>query len=235
MMRLLLLLALLAVCPLTAEAASRGNPLSKREQLRYQDVLKTRDGSIWRGRLVERGEVFRIRLEDGNEVAIPQAQVASVTREPHPAHPHQGQWTATASAGIEVAYMLGGELGEGGMRYGPSLHLGLGHNFGGAFEPEVSVIVCPVAEEVGQYSFQVAVGSRYYLQPSRRAKPFTTAQFVLNGTKGDLALRTGPGILVDLSPNVAFGLVQGITLLVQTDTGQVGPGYHALGMLQGRF
>ena len=67
MSMLALLLTLLAP---EAEAAP-GYKLSKRVNLRYQDVIVTNDGTRWCGKIVEKGEVFRIRLEGQSEVAIP--------------------------------------------------------------------------------------------------------------------------------------------------------------------
>jgi hypothetical protein len=216
-----------------AEAAPRGNQLSERAQKRYQDVLTTRDGSRWRGKLVEKGEVFRIRLDDNSEVAVPKHEVVSVTRELHPGYPHKSQWEARVGTGFEVAFAIADE--NGGTQYGPLLEVGLGHNFGGAFEPEIIVAVTPIGPAEGEYTAQIAVGTRYYLQPLRKAKPFSTTHLVLWGDHADLGLRTGGGFLLDLTPNVGLGVSQGVTLLTQTDPDLIGLGYHALVQAQGRF
>lgn len=227
--RLFAALALLAF-PLAADAAPKGNQLSRRTQLRYQDVLTTRDGSRWRGKVIERGEVYRIRLEDNSEVAVPKADVVSVTRELHPGHPHDGQWQVHGQLGFEVNFQTGENFGA---HYGPLLEVGLGRNFGGALEPEVSFTISPMAPE-GEYTGQVAIGTRYYLQSDDRAKPYAGTHVVVAGTRGDLGLRTGGGVLLDLSPNIGLGLNQGVTLMTQAD-GSAGIGYHVGFLAQARF
>lgn len=230
-----LLMLLLTVLPAVAHAQPRGNQLSSRTQLRYQDVLTTRDGSRWRGKIVERGDVFRIRLEDNSEVAVPKAEVASITRELHPGYPHKGQWSARGSAGFEVAFATGENAG---VQYGPLLELGLGRNLGGPFEPEAVVILTPIGPREGFYTPQFAAGFRYYLQAYERAKPYAATQLVLWGFAEDLGLRSGGGVQLDLSPNVGLGVSQGITLMTQgTSEGgvAVAVGYHVALQAQGRF
>jgi hypothetical protein len=240
LLALLLLVVPGTLLPGDAWATPLGNQLSKRAQLRYQDVLTTRDGSRWRGKIVERGDVFRIRLEDNSEVAVPKEQVASVTRELHPGFPHSGQWDARAAAGFEVGIMAATQ--NGGTQFGPLVELGLGRNFGGAFEPELEIVLSPLGSGAYPTNPQVAVGSRYYLQPYKRAKPFTTTQFVVTGWHNDLGLRAGGGFLFDLSPNIGVGISQGVTLIIQDDDVQsdegyqgAGAGYHGLIQVQGRF
>jgi hypothetical protein len=228
-----LLTTLLLLAPFEAEAAPMGNRLSEREQLRYQDVVTTRDGTRWRGKIIERGDVFRIRLDDTSEVAVAKEQVASITRELHPGYPHSGQWSARCGLGFEIAFAASGE--NGGTQYGPMLELGFGRNLGGSLEPEIVVALAPIGPEDGSYTPQIAVGARYYLQPLRRAKPYTSTQIVAYGTRGDLGLRTGPGIVFDLSPNLGLGVSQGVTLLSQTRPEAAAVGYHAAAQVQGRF
>lgn len=228
----LLAFALQSFVP-TTEAAPFGNQLSKRTQLRYQDVLVTKDGSRWRGKLVERGDVYRIRLDDNSEVAVPKEQVASITRELHPGYPHTGQWQARAGLGFEIAFAASGE--NAGTQYGPLVEVGFGRNFGGPFEPEVVIALAPLGPEDGSVTPEIAVGARYYLQPLRRAKPYTSTQIVVAGARGDLGLRTGPGIVFDLTPNVGLGVSQGVTLMSQTDPEAAAVGYHGCMQVQGRF
>ena len=213
--------------------ATEGNRLSKRAELRYEDVLTTRDGSRWRGKLIEKGEVYRIRLDEGSEVAIPQAQVVSVTRELHPGYPHIGQWAIRLSPGIEGAFVAATQ--DAGTRYGPYAELAITRNLGGPFEPELVLIVSPIGPEDGGVNLQLAAGARFYLQPNRRAKPFTNTQLVFYGTRKDVGLRTGPGFVFDVTPWLGIGIQQGVTLLTQTDPDAVGIGYHATGSVQGRF
>lgn len=213
-------------------AGAEGNRLSRRAQLRYEDVLTTRDGARWRGRVIERGEVYRIVLADKSEVAVPQAQVVSVTRELVPSHPHTGQWTSRAALGGEAAITTGQNAGA---QYGALAELAFGRNLGGAFEPEAVVILSPLGPEDGGYSWQVGVGIRYYLSTNARAKPFTNTQLVLYGDHADLGLRTGPGLTYDLGPNLALGFSQGVTLMTQADPDMSGVGYHVLVNGHGRF
>ncbi|MFZ5476024.1 MAG: hypothetical protein ACOZNI_04555 [Myxococcota bacterium] len=233
LVRLSALLLAVALAAPPAQAAPRGNQLSKRAQLRYQDVLTTRDGSRWRGKLVEKGDVYRIRLADQSEVAVPKAEVASVTRELDPAHPHRGQWVTRASAGFEAAVAIG--EGDGGFRIGPYTEVALGLNVGGALEPEVIVAVSPIGPAAGSYTPQLAVGARYYGNTSRPTKPFSTTQLVVFGSHADLGLRIGGGALLDVSPNFGLGVSQGVTLLTQTDPDTTALGYHAQVQAQGRF
>jgi hypothetical protein len=211
-----------------------GNRLSKRAQLRYQDVLTLQTGTKWRGRVVARGEEYHILLGDGSEVVVQQGEVVSLTRELHPGLVHTGQVGLRASAGGEVAYAISETLP--GLRYGPIVELGVTYNFRGPFEPELVVAISPVAAEPGAYAWQLALGARYYLNTERKAKPFTYTQVVLYGAYEDLALRTGPGLLLDLGPNVGLGFSQGVTLLSQrVPDDAFGVGYHVLLTAQGRF
>jgi hypothetical protein len=232
MLAFLTALALFVATP-DAHAAPLGNQLTKRAQLRYQDVVTTRDGTRWRGRILERGDVYRVRLDDNSEVAVPKEQVASVTRELHPGYPHTGQWEARAGLGFEIAFAASGE--NAGTQYGPMLEIGFGRNFGGPFEPEVLVALSPLGPEDGSITPQLALGARYYLQPLRRAKPYTSTQIVVIGTRGDLGLRTGPGIVFDITPNIGVGVSQGVTLMTQTDPEAAAVGYHGSLQVQGRF
>lgn len=216
-----------------AGAVRGGNRLSKRAQRRYEDVLTTRGGSRWRGKIVERGEVYVIRLDDGSEVAVPQADVASVTRELMPGHPHTALFGVRAALGGEVAIVASDT--NAGTQYGPMAEFALTRNFRGPFEPELKIIASPLGPEDGKYSFQVAIGTRYYLVYNRRAKPFTYTDLVVWGQHGDLGLRTGPGFMFDFSPNVGFAVSQGVTLMSQADPKATGVGYHVLMSLQGRF
>jgi hypothetical protein len=230
---LVVLLGTLFAAPTSARAAAPGQ-LGKRESQLYQDVLTTRDGSVWRGRLIERGEVYRMRLDDGSEVVVPQAQVATISRELHPGFPHRSQVEATANIGFEVAYMLGGNL-NGGLKRGPMAQLGLALPIKATLSPEVAVTLTPISEREGVYATELVVGTRYYIQSTRRSKPYAFTQFVVAGTEGDLGLRTGTGLLYDLSPYFGIGVSQGVTVLVQTKTGLVGPGFSMSGVAQGRF
>jgi hypothetical protein len=224
--------AIVCVTPV-AHAAPRGGQLSRRAQLRYQDVLTTRDGSRWRGKLIEKGEVYRIRLDDDSEVAVPKAEVASVSRELDPSHPHTGQWVGRAAAGFEAAVAIG-EF-NGGLQYGAMTELALGLNVGGALEPEVILGLSPISPDKGGYTPQLAVGARYYGNTARKAKPFSYTQLVVYGAHADLGLRIGGGVQLDLSPNVGIGISQGVTLMTQTNPDLTALGYHALLQGQGRF
>lgn len=229
------LLALLAAAlPEPAHAAPpRGNVLSKRTQLRYQDVLTTRGGTRWRGKIVERGDVFRIKLEDNSEVAVPKEEVASITRELHPGLPHKGQWDARGAVGFEVAFATGERAG---VQYGPMVELGLGRNLGGPFEPEAVLILSPIGPTEGSYTPQAGLGFRYYLQAFDRAKPYAATQLVLWGTQADLGLRSGGGVQLDLTPNVGIGVSQGVTLMTQArPSTSAAVGYHVAFQAQGRF
>lgn len=230
-----LLLATLLATPARAEPP-RGNQLSARTQLRYQDVLTTRAGSKWRGKILERGEVFRIRLDDNSEVVVEKADVASVTRELHPGYPHTGQWTARLAVGAEVAFITATQ--NAGLQTGPYLEVALGRNFGGGLEPEIVFALTPIGPTEGVYTPEIGVGARYYLQPYKRAKPFTETQIIVYGGEGDLGLRTGPGFLLDVTPNFSLGASQGVTLMTQENAeGEVGAGigYHVKFHTQGRF
>lgn len=229
---LILVVLALAVFAPRADAAA-GNQLSKRTQLRYEDVLTTRDGSRWRGKIIQKGDLYRIRLEDKSEVAVPKQQVMSVTRELQTGYPHSGQWGVTVNAGIEIAIVSADS--NAGAQFGPIIETTFTHNFGGAFEPEISVIECPLGPSDGGVNFQLAAGIRYYLAPKSKAKPFTSTQVILYGSHADLGLRTGPGMLYDVSPNLGIGFVQGVTLISQANPSAIGVGYHAMVSAQGRF
>lgn len=230
-----LLLAALTTQPAHA-APQAGNQLSKRTQLRYQDVLTTRSGSRWYGKIIERGEVYRIKLEDNSEVAVPKEEVASLTRELHPGYPHKGQWVARLSPGAEVAFATGST--NAGLTTGPYVEMSFGRNFGGGFEPEIVIVASPIAPEQGSITPEIGIGARYYLQPYKRAKPFTSTQVILYGQHGDLGLRTGPGFLLDISPGFGLGISQGVTLMTQVgedDEVRAAIGYHFTIQGQGRF
>ncbi len=232
-----LCLGTLALSPSPAHA-SQGNRLSKRTQLRYEDVLTTRDGSRWRGKLIQKGDLYRIRLMDNSEVAVPKEQVMSITRELQPGYPHTGQWAVTVNGGLEVAIVSADS--NAGAQVGPIVETTFTHDFGGAFEPELTVIQCPVGPVDGGLNLEVAGGVRYYLSPKTRAKPFTSTQVVFYGSSGDLGLRTGPGMVYDVTPNLGIGFVQGVTLISQKIVGPnaykaAGVGYHAMASLQLRF
>jgi hypothetical protein len=219
-----------------SDSAPRGgNRLSKRAQLRYQDVLTTRSGSRWRGKLIERGDTFRIRLEDNSEVAVPKAEVVSVTRELHPGFLHKGQWITRASVGAEIAFATGES--NAGIQSGPYVELAFGHNFGGAFEPEINVVLAPIGPDDASMVPEIGVSARYYLRPREKAKPFTATQIIFYGSQGDLGLRTGPGFVLDVSPNFGLGVSQGVTLMTQSVDGEasVAIGYHVSLEAQARF
>ena len=225
-----------------ALASSAGNQLSKRAELRYQDVLTTRNGSRWRGKVIERGEVFRIRLDDNSEIVILKADVASVTRELHPSFPHTGQWDARAAVGIEVGIVASDV--NAGAQYGPLVELAVGYNFGGPFEPELVLALSPIGPDDDAVTAQLALGLRYYLQAFKKAKPFTSTHIVVAGAQGDIGLRSGPGFLFDVSPNFGFGVSQGVSLLSQAVKGAgrdggdyeaTAVGFYALMQAQGRF
>jgi hypothetical protein len=210
-----------------------GNTLSKRAQLRYEDVLTTRDGSHWRGKITEKGDKFVIRLVDGSEVAAAAEEVASVSRELAPGFLHTGQWGLRASLGGEIAIVSADQ--NAGSQYGPLAELALTHNFKGPFEPELVLVIDPLGPEDGSYQWQLAFGTRYYLVSNRRAKPFTYTELVFFGEHRDLGLRTGPGFIWDLTPNLGIGVSQGVTLMSQADPKATGVGYHVLLSAQGRF
>ncbi len=228
----------LIVAPAQARDADNhpaaGNRLSKRTQLRYQDVVVTRDGSKWRGKLLEKGDVIRIRLEDQSEVAIPRDQVATISRELHPGLIHTGQWGIRVSPGLELAFASAER--DAGVQYGFYMELAASHNFGGALEPELLLVISPIGpQNDGSVTAEAGIGVRYYLQPTRRAKPFTSTQVIYYGTRGDLGLRTGPGFLWDITENVGLGVNQGVTILTQDNPEAVAIGYHAAFTAQGRF
>jgi hypothetical protein len=231
-----LLALLLTLLPSARAEAPHGNRLSARAQLRYEDVLTTRDGTRWRGKIVQRGDVFVIRLDGQSEVSVAKEQVVSVTRELNPALLHNGQFGARAGVGAEIGYVFASTSGVG-LHYGGLVELGLTRNFGGTFEPELILAMSPLTNQEGVYSWQVIAGTRYYLSANRRAKPYTDTQLIVYGARRDLGLRTGPGILVDVSPNFGIGVQQGVSLLTQRlDTGVAAAiGYHLLVNAQGRF
>lgn len=238
--RVLLLVALVFVAlvfPVTsAWAAPEGNRLSARAQLRYEDVLTTQDGTRWRGKIVKRGEVYVIRLEGQSEITIPKEQVVSVTRELHPGLLHNGQWGTRLGLGGELGYVFASTSGVG-LHYGALVQMGLTRNLGGSFEPEAILALSPLTNQEGVYSWQLIMGTRYYLSSNRKAKPYTDTQLVFFGARKDLGLRTGPGIILDLSPNVGIGVQQGVSLITQrVDDGVAAAiGYHLLFNAQGRF
>lgn len=233
---MMLIALMLAADPAHAVA---GNTLSKRAQLRYEDVLATRDGSSWRGKIVQKGDLYRIRLADKSEVAIPQADVVSVSRELQTGYLHTGQWAVTVEAGIEIAIVAAES--NAGAQFGPIVQTSFTRNFGGPFEPEITIIECPIGPTDGGLNFQLAVGARYYLVPNQKAKPFTHTQVVVWGSNGDLGLRTGPGMMFDVSQNFGIGVNQGVTLMSQskkvadTEYKATGVGYHVMLSAQGRF
>lgn len=236
----LLVLALLAPSahaedesPAASRVRGGGNRLSKRTELRYEDVLTTHDGTRWHGKIVAEGNVFRIRLEDGSVVAVPQAEVASITRELAPGFPHTGQWGTRVGIGGEVA-VVASET-NAGVQYGGLVEAALTHNFRGSFEPELVAVLTPVGPQDGVYQWQLAFGFRYYLVPFRKAKPWTETQIIFAGMRKDLGIRTGPGMMFDLAPNFGVGVSQGVTLISQANPKATAVGYHVLVNAQGRF
>ncbi len=233
---LLVVLFMLSLSASRAWAGAEGNRLPTRVELRYEDVVTTLDGTRWRGKIVKRGDVFVIRLDGQSEISIPKEQVVSVTRELHPGMLHNGQWGVRAGLGGELGYVFASSSGVG-LHYGALLQLGLTRNLGGSFEPELIVAVSPLTNEDAVYSWQLIFGTRYYLSSNRRAKPYTDTQLIFYGARKDLGLRTGPGIILDLSPNVGVGVQQGVSLITQrVDDGVAAAiGYHLLFNAQGRF
>lgn len=207
--------------------------LGARAQLRYQDLVVTRGGSRWRGKLLERGEVIRIRLEDQSEVAVPREDVASITRDLHPGLRHDGQFGARISPGVEVAFTSTDT--DPGLRAGLLVETAIAYNFGGALEPELVLSHTPLGPSPDDANLQLGIGVRYYLQPTKRSKPFTHTQLVVYGSHQDLGLRTGPGFLWDLGPNLGVGISQGVVIMTQLDPQAVAIGYHAVATGQGRF
>lgn len=215
---------------LASEGAFR---LSPRVNRRYQDVIVTQAGARWRGRILERGEVYRMRLADNSEIVLRKEDIVSVTRELHPGLLHNGQWCARFTPGVEVAFVIADQ--DGGPQYGLFGELAIAHNWGGAFEPELTLTVSPVGPKDGQVTAEVGLGIRYYLEADSKTKAFTNTQIILYGTRGDLGLRTGPGFMWDLSPGFGLGTHQGVTLLIQDDPDAVAVGYHMGLTAQGRF
>ncbi len=207
--------------------------LSPRVNRRYQDVIVTQAGSRWRGRILERGDVYRIRLSDNSEIVLRKEDIVAVTRELHPGLLHNGQWCARFTPGVEVAFVIADV--DGGPQYGLFGELAIAHNWGGALEPEITLSVSPVGPKDGKVTAQLGLGLRYYLQKDTRGKAFTNTQLILYGTRGDLGLRTGPGFMWDLSPGFGLGTHQGVTLLIQDAPDAVAVGYHAGLTAQGRF
>lgn len=231
-----LLMALL--CLPQADAAPR--KLSKRAEARYEDVVATKDGSRWRGKLLEKGDHYRIRLADNSEVVVKKEEVQSVTRELHPGFPHRGQWGIRLGTGVALGVRLADS--NAGLRYGGDLQLAISRSFGGMVEPEIQVTLSPQGEQQGAYTWQLGLGTRVYFQPERRAKPFASTQFILWGGLGDVGLRTGPGFQWDWSPNVGIGFSQGFELISQLkgseateSVGAVALGYYFLIDAQIRF
>ncbi|MSQ01625.1 MAG: hypothetical protein EXR71_07000 [Myxococcales bacterium] len=216
-----------------AAAAESAFALSPRVNQRYQDVILTTSGSRWRGRVLERGEAYRIRLADNSEVVLRKDDILSVTRELHPALLHNEQWCARFTPGFEVAFVIADV--DGGTRHGFFGEFAVARNFGGAFEPEITLAVSPVGPKDGAVNAQLGLGIRYYFQADRKAKAYTNTQLILFGTRGDLGLRTGPGFMWDISPGFGLGTHQGVTLLIQDAPEAVAVGYHAGLTAQGRF
>lgn len=216
-----------------AEAADGAFQLRPRVNQRYQDVIVTQNGTRWRGRVIERGPVYRIRLADQSELAIPREEVVSVTRELDPALLHNGQWCARFTPGLEAAFVIADA--NGGPQYGLLGEFAIAHNFGGAFEPEITLTVSPIGPKDGNVTAELGLGIRYYLQPTSRWKAYTNTQIVLYGTRGDLGLRTGPGFMWDISPGFGLGTHQGVTLMIQDNPSAVAVGYHAGLTAQARF
>lgn len=217
-----------------AHAAPRSNfKLSPRVNLRYEDVIVTQGGTRWRGKILERGDVFTIQLHDLSEIAIPKDDVASVTRELHPGYLHNGEFAIRITPGVEGAFVIG-ESG-GGPQGGAFVDVAFAYNFLGLFEPEITASISPIGPDDGQPNLQVGVGLRYYLQTESRGKAFTNTEIILWGTRQDLGLRTGPGFLWDVSPNFGLGINQGVTMLIQAAPEAVAVGYHLGLTAQGRF
>lgn len=229
------LFALLLTTP-AAEARSHEGTgafeLSPRVNRRYQDVIVTTDGSRWRGRVIARGEKYRIRLADQSELVIPKEDIVSVTRELNPALVHNGQWAFRATPGFEAAFVIADE--GGGPQYGGLLELAVAHNWGGSFEPELTLTLSPIGPK-DSLTVEAGIGIRYYLQPDSKTKAYTNTQLILYGNRGDLGLRTGPGFMWDISPGFGIGTNQGVTLLIQDNPAAVAVGYHAGLTVQGRF
>jgi hypothetical protein len=219
-----LLVALVLLCA-EALAAPRSNfELSKRVNLRYEDVIVTRDGTRWRGKILERGDEYRIRIAGNSEVSVPKEDIASVTRELHPGLLHNGQFVARVTPGVEGAVVIG--EGYDGPPGGLLVVAGIAYDFGGLFEPELFLASSPIGPGEVNINSQFGFGFRYYLQTGTRAKGYTYTEFILGGAHQDLGLRTGPGFILDLGQNFGIGVNQGITLLTQLDPEAVAVGYH---------
>ena len=233
MRRALLCFFALALIAPSAHAAGR-NKLSKRAQLRYEDVVVVRDGTRWRGKIIAKGDLYRIRLDDGSEVAVPKGEVEAVTRELHPGNLHNGQWVTNAALGAEIAVQI---KNNAGATSGAYVEASLGHNFGGTFEPEAFVALTPIGPDETWIanSVQFGAGAKIYLTPNRKAKPFTETLIIFGGSHYDIGLRSGPGLLWDLSEGFGIGFAQGFTLMVLDEPEILAIGYHASITVQARF
>ena len=157
----------------------------------------------------------------------------SVSRELQPGYPHTSQWVVSVEAGVEIAIVAADT--NGGAQFGPLVRTTFSRNLGGPLEAAIIVAQCPLGPDDGGLNLQLGAGVRYYLAPNKRAKPYTSTEVVLYGSRGDLGLRTGPGMMYDVTPNFGVGFSQGVTLMSQTKPKATGVGYHVMVATQGRF
>lgn len=192
-----------------------GPKVSKRADKRYEDVITTTDGTRWRGKVLERGDTWRILLDGRSEVVVPKDKIIAITRELHPGYLHAGQWGLRATLGFEGGARVAGA--NAGAPYGATSRITLSRSFGGLLVPELQVAWSPFGRDQGTYSTQAAFGARVYYQEDQRGKPFTDAHIIFAGGLEDIGFRTGTGFQWDVTPSTGLSGTLGVLVLTQDD------------------
>jgi|GEM_PF-2993501 len=198
------------------KAQKRSRKKSGEGMLR-EDVLYVSDGSVYRGIIIDKQDIYRIRLMGGSVIAIPASNVLRVSREERFAHEtgHARQagfrvglgGVAGLSYPAEDEYFITTETLEAALTYAPS------HSF----EVESSVLL----KDDG---WKGALGFRYFVNPNQSVKGYQLTSVIIGGEKSALGLRLGNGVQWDLTKGFGMYVHHGATFYAQEEGVHVG--YH---------
>ena len=198
------------------KAQKRSRKKSGEGMLR-EDVLYVSDGSVYRGIIIDKQDIYRIRLTGGSVIAIPASKVLRVSREERFAHEtgHARQagfriglgGVAGLSYPAEDEYFITTETLEAAITYAPS------HSF----EVESSVLL----KDDG---WKGALGFRYFVNPNQSVKGYQLTSVIIGGEKSALGLRLGNGVQWDLTKGFGMYVHHGATFYAQEEGVHVG--YH---------
>jgi len=187
------------------------------EGMLREDVVYVNDGSVYRGRLLDQQDIYRIQLSGGSIIAVSDENVVRLSREERFAHEtgHARQLGLRIGlggvAGLSFPavdeYFTTNETLETAFTYAPS------HSF----EVESSVLL----KDDG---WKGALGFRYFINPNQSVKGYQLTSVIIGGEKSALGLRLGNGVQWDLARNFGLFVHHGATFYAQNEGVHIG--YH---------